>query len=134
MKKTVQNNMILKKIGTVAFLLFVMVLPTDICGQASASAPPSGAYYNTGDMNATAPPSGANLPSQEYYNANLRGDEWDDDGGPGGVGEGDNQGVGVPVGENDLIILMCAMIYGVLKHKGIKNPATALFGAVAGQK
>ena len=54
-------------------------------------------------------------PSEVYYNSHLRaGDEWEEDDGPGGTGNGGNDGVGteVPVGEGTLALAIGALLYG----------------------
>lgn len=60
-----------------------------------------------------------NLPSEDYFNANLRAG-WDDDGGPGGSGDGDNTGVGVPIGEGYFALAFAVLIYSgfvILRNK-----------------
>jgi len=86
---------------------------------------PADSYYNS--RIAQGAPS-AELPSQEYYNNHLRagGDEWEDDDGPGGSGDGSNTGVGVPVDEAGIPALAaCLLVYGIYarnkRRKGSDN-------------
>jgi len=75
---------------------------------------PADTYYNE---QIASQPIGSASPSQEYYNNHLRsGSEWEDDGGPGGSGNGSNQGVGVPVGESTLSVAAC-VAYGLFIYK-----------------
>lgn len=66
------------------------------------------------------------LPSDSFYSSNLRAG-WDEDGGPGGSGEGDNTGVGVPVGDGVASIMFALMVYSsiiLIKkkwHKKLNN-------------
>lgn len=67
------------------------------------------------------------FPSEEYYNNEIKGrmllqnsdDEWAEDGGPGGSGEGDNSGVavGAPVGDGVAFILIISIIYALLLNR-----------------
>lgn len=79
---------------------------------------PADSYYNS--QIAQGSPS-AELPSQSYYNNHLRAggdDEWEEDGGPGGSGDGSNTGVGVPLGEASLPVLAaCILVYGVYTRR-----------------
>lgn len=63
------------------------------------------------------------LPSEAYYNNNLRAG-WDEDDGPGGSGEGENTGVGVPVGDGFVAITIATVIYSsffVFNRKKVKK-------------
>jgi len=94
-------------IKTIILAAICMLPVTSSYGQDS----PADTYYN---RQIAPQPVGSVSPSQEYYNNNLRsGGEWDDDGGPGGSGEGGNQGVGVPVGKGTLSVTACVMAYGL---------------------
>lgn len=54
------------------------------------------------------------LPSDNYYNKNLKAGGWDDDD-PGGSGEGDNTGVGnIPIGDAGYSLLLGIGIYCLL--------------------
>lgn len=65
-----------------------------------------------------------NAPSDSYYNAELRAG-WDEDDGPGGSGEGDNSGVGVPLDDGTYAIIFAVMIYTsvrLLRKRKVNNP------------
>ncbi len=77
--------------------------------------------YSCGQGNEIYEPFNETLPSEDFYNTYLR-SEWDDDNGPGGSGQGDNQGVGVPVGKAGYSMVACTLVYGLyIYRRRIKN-------------
>ena len=103
-----QNNPIGKSLGKVAFFLLALMA----CSATYAQGTPSDYYYNQ-QMNSVSS-TASQSPSEVYYNHNLRSGAWDDDGGPGGSGEGGNAGVVVPVGQGAVCIAIAALLYGAL--------------------
>jgi len=86
--------------------LFFLILSPNIYGQDLSSDEFYNNHLRRDEFN-------SELPSERYYNNNLRNSEWEDDGGPGGSGDGSNQGVGVPLPKGIGSIITCILAYGV---------------------
>lgn len=98
------RNSINIKIAKLEFILFLSFVFSTTQGYAVVSADD---YYQQNIKNDLP---NSDLPSESYYKANIRAG-WDEDDGPGGVDEGDNSGVGVPIGDGYIATAMAVIIY-----------------------
>lgn len=88
---------------TVKYLVVIITCIAFSPGTASQENSMADEYYNDNIQTA--------LPSESYYNKNLRAGGWDDDD-PSGSGEGDNTGVGnTPIGSAGYSLFLGMGIY-----------------------